>query len=137
MRGLDFIYDVYDEPEKVKKFLALLTDSIISFYRFNNRVNGLPEINLGGAGLADDFASLISPDLWPEFVIPYWNQYYEGLTTGKRSLHCENLSPSHLKYLKDAKLSHYQPSVSDLLTLENVKANTDIPLIGSLCLCNY
>jgi hypothetical protein len=127
MRGLDFIYDVYDEPEKVKKFLALLTDSIISFYRFNNRVNGLPEINLGGAGLADDFASLISPDLWPEFVIPYWNQYYEGLTTGKRSLHCENLSPSHLKYLKDAKLSHYQPSVSDLLTLENVKANTDIP----------
>jgi hypothetical protein len=65
--------------------------------------------------------------MWPEFVIPYWNQYFEGLTTGTRSVHCENLAPAHLKHLKDVNLCHYQPSVSDLLTIENVKANTDIP----------
>jgi hypothetical protein len=127
MRGQDFIFDVYDEPEKAKEFLTLLTDSIIGFHHFTNEVNALPPVNPRNGGLADDFASLISPDMWPEFVVPFWNQYYEGMTTGTRSVHCENLAPAHLKYLKDIKLSHYQPSVSDLLTLENIKANTDIP----------
>ncbi|HOJ09943.1 MAG TPA: uroporphyrinogen decarboxylase family protein [Clostridiales bacterium] len=127
IRGQDFIYDVYDEPEKAKRFLALLTDSIVGFHHFTNKVNGMPAINPRSAGLADDFASLISPDMWPEFVVPYWNQYFEGLTTGTRTLHCENLAPAHLKYLKDIHLSHFQPSVSDLLTIENVKANTSIP----------
>lgn len=127
MRGQDFFYDMYDEPDKVKEFLHLLTSSIIDFHKFTNSINGVPEVSTTGRGLADDFASLIPPDMWRDFVVPYWNQYFEGLTTGKRSVHCENLSPTHLKYLKDVKLSHYQPSVSDLLTLENVKANTDIP----------
>lgn len=127
MRGQDFFYDLYDELDKVKEFLNLLTDSIIDFHQFINEINGMPRINTGNRGLADDFASLIPPAMWPEFVVPYWNQYFEGLTAGTRSVHCENLSPAHLKYLKDVNLSHYQPSVSDMLTLENVKANTDIP----------
>lgn len=127
MRGQDFIFDVYDYPEKAKEFLRLLTDSIIEFRRFTNRVNGAPEISPWGTGLADDFASLIAPDMWEDFVIPYWNQFYEGLTTGRRSLHCENLSPKHLKHLKATGLSHFQPSVSDMLTIDNIKANTDIP----------
>jgi len=38
MRGQDFIYDVYDEPEKAKRFLALLTDSIVGFHHFTNKV---------------------------------------------------------------------------------------------------
>jgi len=127
LRGQDFIYDVYDEPDKVKQFLTLLTDSIVRFNHSTNEANGLPAVNPQSYGLSDDFSSLISPDMWPEFVVPYWNQYFEGVTTSIRSVHCENLAPAHLKYLKDIKLSHYQPSVSDLLTLENVKANTNIP----------
>ncbi|HBN83319.1 MAG TPA: hypothetical protein DDZ89_05690, partial [Clostridiales bacterium] len=127
MRGQDFIFDVYDYPEKAQEFLQLLTDSIIDFRRLTNRINGAPEVSAQSVGLADDFASLITPDMWPDFVVPCWNQYYEGLTTGRRSLHCENLSPTHLKHLKSVNLCHFQPSVSDLLTIENVKANTDIP----------
>jgi hypothetical protein len=126
-RGQDFIYDVYDEPEKAKEFIRLMTDSIVGFHHFTNEVNGLPAVNPNSAGLADDFASLIRPDMWPDFVVPFWNQYYEGMTTGRRSLHCENLRPEHLRYLKDVGLSHFQPSVSDMLTIENVKANTNIP----------
>jgi hypothetical protein len=127
MRGQDFIFDVYDEPEKVAKFMELLTDSIVGFHHFTRKVNGLDPVNKSGAGLADDFASLISPDMWQEFVVPYWDRYYKGMTSGSRSVHCENLAPAHLKHLKSVGLSHYQPSVSDLLTVENVKANTDIP----------
>ena len=122
------LYMMYmNEPEKAKEFLTLLTDSIVKFHHFTNEINGLPAVNPRSCGLADDFASLITPNMWCDFVVPYWNQYYEGLTSGTRFLHCENLAPTHLKHLKDVKISHYQPSVSDLLTLENVKANTDIP----------
>jgi hypothetical protein len=105
----------------------MLTNSIADFCHFINRVNGIPEVNPNGAGLCDDFASLISPNMWPEFVIPYWNQYYEKITTGKRWLHCENLAPEHIKYLKEVNLSHFQPSVSKMLTIENIKENTDVP----------
>ena len=128
MRGQDIFIDLYEEPEKVHEYFKLLNKSIIDFYCWMNRINGVPEISTYGAGLADDFAALIPPYLWEEFVVPYWNEYYEARTTGNgRNLHCEDLSPEHLKYLSDVKITHYQPSVSDKLTLENVKANTDIP----------
>lgn len=127
LRGQDFIYDLYDEPEKVKTFLELLTDSIVGFHHFTRRVNGLEPVNRDGAGLADDFASLISPHMWQEFVIPYWDRYYSKMTSGTRNLHCENLAPTHIKHLESVGLSHFQPSVSELLTIENVRENTDIP----------
>jgi len=127
MRGQDFFMDLYDEPEKVKEFLALLTDNITAFIRWRNCTNGQPEKSQNGS-LADDFASLISPDMWSEFVIPYWNRYYEGSASGTyRWVHCEDMLVPHLKYLKDAKISEYQPSVSDKLTVASIKENTDIP----------
>ena len=128
MRGQDFFCDLMDEPEKVHTYLQLMNQSIIDFSRFRNIQSNQPAISLHGAGLADDFASIIPPDLWPEFVIPYWNQYFEGVTSGEhRFVHCEDTYPEQLQYLKDAKVSLYQPSVADRLTIENVRANTDIP----------
>ncbi|MBE6559730.1 MAG: hypothetical protein E7662_01290 [Ruminococcaceae bacterium] len=128
LRGQDFFCDLYDDPDKVHTFLTLLNESIIDFKKFCNRVNGVAEVSKVSVGIADDFASLIPPDMWSEFVIPYWVRYFEALSTGKsRSVHCENTHPAQLKYLKDAGVTHYQPSVADALTIENVKANTDIP----------
>ena len=81
-----------------------------------------------GGSLADDFASMISPSLWPEYVIPYWNTYFENTTSGiNRFLHCENTCPEQLRYLKDAGITMYQPSVAQRLTLDNVRANTGVP----------
>ncbi|HBN82735.1 MAG TPA: hypothetical protein DDZ89_02725 [Clostridiales bacterium] len=76
MRGQDFIFDVYDYPEKAQEFLRLLTSSIIDFRRLTNRMNGAPDVRTHGTGLSGDFASLIAPDMWPDFVIPGRNQYY-------------------------------------------------------------
>jgi len=122
MRGQDFFCDIYDEPEKVHEFLSLLTDSLIDFYHFKVKVNGGDSTSI-----YDDFASIIPPHMWSEFVIPYWNRYYEGIGAKGRFLHCENVYPEQLRYLKDAKIDFYQPSVSPRLTLENVRENTDIP----------
>ncbi|MBR4949688.1 MAG: hypothetical protein IKZ25_02815 [Clostridia bacterium] len=129
IRGQDLFCDIYDDPEKVHEFLSLVNESVINFSKFVRRFIGVPEIQTtGSVYLADDFASIIPPSMWDEFVIPYWNEYYEALGKGcNRFLHCENTYPEQLKYLKDAKITHYQPSVADRLTIENVKENTDIP----------
>ncbi len=128
LRGQDFFCDLYDEPERVHTFLTLLNESIIEFRKFSNRTNGYPEISSWGEGIPDDFASLIPHDMWREFVIPYWNRYFSALTTGSgRHLHCENTLPQQLRYLKEAGITHYQPSVADALTIRNIRENTDIP----------
>jgi len=127
LRGQGFYMDLYDYPEKVKEFLWLLTNSIIKFIHFYRRIIGEVEISPTGASLADDFSSLISPVLWPEFVVPYWEQLYKETTTGSRSVHVEGLDSGHLKYLKNLHISHYDPSVSPKLNPEIIRENIDIP----------
>ena len=126
LRGQDFFMDIYDEPEKSKEFIRLMVDSVIEFNKLMRRINKEPEKQEYG-GLCDDFASLISPTLWPEFVIPAINRQIDGLTTpgARRSVHVESLVPQHLPLLRDLNISRFQPSVSDALTIENVKANLD------------
>lgn len=121
MRGQDFFCDLYDEPEKCQEFLNLLTSNIAKYALFMNQMNGITEWKKDNCGLADDFASLVSPDMWDEVVIPCWNQYYEeqSLPGCKRSVHVEGLSPKHLPKLRLAKINHYQPSVSDRIRLED------------------
>jgi len=126
LRGKNFCVDLYREPKKAKTFLELLTDSITSFVRLQRRMNSEPEINPDSTGLADDFSSLVHPNMWEEFVVPYWTKYYASLTSGRRTLHCENLSPQHLKYLKTARVSYYDPSVSGRLSPKTIRENTDI-----------
>ena len=129
LRGQDFLMDLYDEPEKCKEFLTLLTDSIIAYQKLLRRINGKPEVQESG-GIADDFSSLVPPAMWYDFVLPFLNREYEALSYGtKRSLHLENLTPKHLPLLTHLKLTHFQPSVSDMLTLDSMKQNLnpDIP----------
>lgn len=132
LRGQDFYVDLYDYPEKAKEFLNMLTTSIIRFTRFCATVNSDPEVSPRGGGLCDDFAALIPPDLWPEFVLPYWDQYYKGITTGSRSLHCEDLSPAHLKYLKTLNVASFDPDKSSKLSPTIIARNTEVPFAWSL-----
>lgn len=129
MRGQDFLCDLYDEPEKVHEFLNLLNESIIEYKKFLNAFHGRPILDTYGSWLADDFASLVPPTMWQEFVTPYWRQFFENVTVpnGKRTVHCENTIPAQLRYLKEVGLGHYQPSVADALTIENIRENTDVP----------
>lgn len=121
MRGQDFFCDLYDVPEKCQEFLKKLTSNITKYIRFINQLNGVTGLRKDSCGLADDFASLVSPDMWDEMVIPYWNQYYEEQSVEgcKRFVHVEGLSPKHLPKLGLAHINHYQPSVSDRIRLED------------------
>ena len=127
MRGQDFYVDMYENPEESKEFLRLLTDSIIEFEKFTRRINNITATDNMGVGIADDFAGFLAPSMLDEFVVPYWNRLYEGLTvTGPRSLHCEGMSRAHLPCLAKCGISYFQPSVSPLLTCSMLAKDLDI-----------
>jgi len=127
LRGQDFYIDIYEKPEETKEFLTLITDSIISYFKFLKRINKLSE-TVKSAGLSDDFAALVSPSMFEEFVIPFWNRYFTGLTdSGERGLHCEGLCRAHLKFLEKSGICRFQPSVSPKLTCKMLAEDLKIP----------
>ena len=128
MRGQDVFVDMYEEPEKTREFFCLLNESIIDFCFWSSRMNGQEPVSSFGSYLCDDFAALIPPKLWEEFVTPFWDRYYSARSTGSyRFLHCEGLAKAHLSHLRFAKISRFQPSVSEKLTLDDVSEMLDIP----------
>ena len=128
MRGQDFYIDMYEHPKESKEFLRLLTDSIIEYEKFICGINNVALPDNSGAGICDDFAGLVAPNMFDEFVVPYWNRLYEGLTVaGTRWLHCEGMSHAHLPYLAKCKISYFQPSVSPLLSCQMLAEDLRIP----------
>lgn len=116
LRGDGFFTDIYDDPPLAREFLRLVVDSILDFDRTCAGVNGQPFPNPAGSGMCDDIASFIPPALFAEFVLPYWEQLYSGLTGGTRSAHVEDLRPAQLPFLEEIGLSHFDPSISPRLT---------------------
>jgi len=70
--------------------------------------------------MADDFAGLLSPPLYGEFVVPYYNHIYGSLGAERRSLHSELLRPEHLSMLPDFKLNHFDPHTDQYLTVNDL-----------------
>ncbi|OGV49952.1 MAG: hypothetical protein A2X49_00625 [Lentisphaerae bacterium GWF2_52_8] len=138
LRRDEFFYDPYDNPEQTKEFLRLITESIIKFnYFLRKELYAAPLIDPGGTGLADDVAAMLSPAIWPEFVIPYIEQYYNGLTTGERSAHIEDLRPEHLHFLEELQLVGYDPSVSPKVNPKIISEKTRVPFQWRLCNFHY
>ena len=128
LRGQDFYIDIYENPDEAKEFLKLITESVIKYVKFLRKVNGQPETDKNGSGVSDDFAALISPDMFEEFVIPYWKRHCEGTSSGgPRGLHCEGLCRQHLKFLDAAGFCHFQPSVSPKLTCQMLAKELKMP----------
>jgi len=121
--GNSFYGELIAEPEKSKHLLRAITDSIIEFTRF---VRGTSEVGTSH-GICDDLASLIGPEMWGEFVLPYWNQIYEAFTTGKRNLHCENLTEAHLPLLNEIGITSFDPSHAPLLRPWMLKEHLRMP----------
>ncbi|OHB60119.1 MAG: hypothetical protein A2Y12_09235 [Planctomycetes bacterium GWF2_42_9] len=132
LRGGNIFYDIYDNPEAFKEFMTLLVDSIIDYRRFVNVIHGHPIVNKDRFGLCDDIAAMFGPNLWPEFVIPFINQYYLGLTTGKRHAHIEDLTPDHLPHLETIGIVDYEPSVSAKVNPIIISDRCKIPFHWSL-----
>lgn len=137
LRGHDFFADLLENPEEAVEYLQAVLESVVRYNKMIRRINGEPEFSESGAGLADDVAAMVAPGRWPEFVMPILEQYFTAQTSGKRTAHIEDLSPSHLKYLDELKLSSFDPSVSPKLTPELVRDGCCVPFTWRLNSTHY
>jgi hypothetical protein len=120
LRGQDFFLDVYENPRAAHRLLDLVTESCIRFSR-EVRVSNGGSPDRGGTGIADDFAGLLSPAMWPEFVVPYYRRIYEAFGEGSRGQHSELLRPGHLKFLLDLGVTSFDPGQDQYLTLAYIR----------------
>ena len=132
LRGDGFFTDIYDDPPLAQEFMRLTVDSILDFDRCTAALNGQPFPNTTGGGMCDDIASFISPALFPQFVLPYWEQLYQGTTTGTRSAHVEDLRPEQVPFLEEIGLSQFDPSISPRLTPRILSERCRVPFTWRL-----
>jgi len=127
LRGAGFFTDIFDQPQRAREYVQLVVQSILEFHRFRCSVGGGEPINPVGSGMADDISSNIPPYLWPDLVVPAWEAYYRGMTTGWRHAHVEDLRPAQLPYLEEVGLSYYDPSISHRLNPRIIWESCRVP----------
>lgn len=124
LRGEQFLEDLHVAPDIAHKLLCVVTDTYIAFTRYVRTANHDGSRTIG---LPDDFAGLIAPAMWPEFVVPYWRRIFEALGPAGSSLHSELLRRQHLPYLKELDISHFDPGVDQYLSAAEIAQTIDIP----------
>ncbi len=137
LRGDGFFMEVMDTPELVREFLTAMVRSILDFHRFASAVRGVPAVNPTAGGMADDISSFIPPHLFPDVVLPAWEQYYSGITTGTRHAHVEDLRPQQLRFLEDIGLERYDPSISPRLNPQIIARECRVPFVWRLGSFHY
>lgn len=125
LRGERFLEDLHQAPHLAHRLLEVVTETEIAFCRYVGRINGTKPGS--PVGIADDFAGLIRPEMWPEFVMPYWRRVFEELGPGPRHVHSELLRLGHLPFLEELGVDHFDPGVDQYLTAQEVAAAIDIP----------
>ena len=127
LRGDAFFYDLYDRPEDTCELLRLSADSAIAFYHYMAGLRKMPAVNPDSGFIADDIAAMIPPALWPEFVLPFTDRLFCGITTGRRNMHIEDLVAGHLPYLEALGLWSWDPSITPKLNPQTISAHCGIP----------
>lgn len=127
LRDMEAFTDPIDFPNEFKSFMELLTLNLINYIKCCREIDGIPFKKTGSITLLDDIASVFSPDMWPDFVLPYWEKYFQSLTYQTRRIHVEDLGPKHLIYLEDAGISSYDPGISHKLNPKIIYENTRVP----------
>ncbi len=128
LMGPDFLTLPYDDPDRAHRLLTFCTDSALHYIQALHRYfNGDQPLKAGPAGIPDDFAGLLPPDSFDEFVLPYWDRFYRGMQATRRSLHSELLREAHLPCLKRAGIDQYDPGADQYLNPELLSRRCPCP----------
>jgi hypothetical protein len=115
LAGQDFLLWPYDYPEAAHRLLDFCTRSAHAFQAEYFAALGT-EFPVPTAWLLDDFAGMFPPALFEEFVVPYWNLWYELAGCEQRHIHTELLRPDHLPLLARCKINLFDPGVDQYVT---------------------
>jgi hypothetical protein len=132
LRGHGFFLDVHDNPKRCRVFLRAVTSSIVEYAAFLRALNGQPAFIEGRIGLYDDVSSLLHPDMWPDMVLPFQEQFFASQTSGPRHAHIENLKPAHVPHLDALRLDSFDPSVAFHITPRDLRDRCTVPFLWRL-----
>jgi hypothetical protein len=77
--------------------------------------------------MVDDIASMVHPAMWEAIVLPSWERYFRGITSGRRTAHVEDLRREQLPFLERIGLSSFDPSISHKLSPPLIAATIRVP----------
>ena len=140
----NFIYWMYDHPDKIHDFMQLVTDALIAWVKIQKQVAGqdteddayvlgikIPT-GFGGVWVADDDSILLNKELYKEFVVPYNSQLLKAFGGG--SIHyCGNSNQNIENYLETEGLTAiHNLNIDDLdgaAKMRDALAEKNIPFI--------
>ncbi|GAB1481566.1 hypothetical protein MASR2M78_03810 [Treponema sp.] len=113
LSGTQSMYAAIDDPEAFKECMRLVTESIVKYTQFYCRIDGTEVLDPfpDHGRLCDDIAAMFSPSMWPDVVLPYWEQFFTA-PIPERKLHCEDMKPEHLPLLDQLSIKDYDPGIS-------------------------
>lgn len=127
MLGESFFLLPYDDPERAHRLLAFCTESAIHYaHTLLDHFGQYPD-NTGPVGICDDFAGMFHPELFDEFVLPYWDRLYRGMHAGDRYLQSELLRLAHLPFLAEMHICEYDPCSDQYLTPAILQSHCPVP----------
>ncbi len=111
----------YDDPKRAHRLLDFSVTSALNYARAICKRLDIPLVK-GPLAFPDDFAGIFPPDIFAEFVVPYWERFYTELhETTKRSVHSELLRQEHLPLLAELRIDFFDPGMDQYLTPEILK----------------
>ncbi|MDD5596952.1 MAG: uroporphyrinogen decarboxylase family protein [Victivallaceae bacterium] len=117
LRGTEIMMDIVLHPELIKELLEKIVEAQCNVMVFSGKEFGITRKT---CGMGDDYAGLISPEMYGEFCYPYMKTLYDAYGIEYRSLHCETLKRGHHKYLNMLEIDSYDPGVNKDLSIEDI-----------------
>lgn len=120
--GQRFLTLPHDDPARAHRLLQFCVISTLNYARAITEYFGDILSPFMPGGFPDDFAGMFGPNMFNEFVVPYWELLYMGMKVAQRMLHSELLRVSHLPFIKQAGIDYFDPGVDQYLTPELLRA---------------
>lgn len=131
LMGPAFFTLPYEDPERAHRLLSFSVQSALNYRAALHAYFGVPS-EAGPAGIPDDFGGMFAPEVFAEFVVPYWDQFYRGLQATERHLHSELLRVEHLPFLRDLGIHTFDPSADQYVTPKVLREHCPVPFTGRI-----
>jgi len=115
LMGQDFFMLPYDDPARAHRLIEFGVRSALNYHKVLAQHQRRP-IRTRRGGFPDDFAGMFPPDVFRQFVLPYWRMMLDNLGVAERHVHSELLREEHLPFLAELGVDVFDPSVDQYLS---------------------
>lgn len=129
LMGPGFFTLPYEDPARAHGLLSFAVESALNYCKSIQARFGVPEAP-GPVGIPDDFGGMFAPEIFAEFVVPYWDRMYAGLEATERHLHSELLRIEHLPFLAELNIATFDPSADQYVTPKLLREHCPVPFTG-------